>query len=261
MQIGPINWQTIHSQPLIAVPDCWKQCGGGFCCSNNHPDFQFRLMPKGGAGTVVIYLEDEYAWMRANGHVVCGEEHGAELPPMTFDFGGPAPLVLRHARCGYLGRCDGVVTKPLLCRSYPFIPVFDADGALEDVLTASIIDLTFQLKEKRRLCPLEDRQRLEATLAANPSLLEALRHPYIIFHTQAVLAFTTSYRERLQGWDKFARLSGPDFWQAWEMAYLGRQLVDREAVAAHLRRVHAELTARYGEFLRPFPDARGEAPQ
>jgi hypothetical protein len=255
MQIGPVNWQTIHSQPLIAVPDCWKLCGGGFCCSNSHPDFQFRLLPKGGAGTVVIYLEDEYAWMRANGHVVCGEERGGEVPPMTFDFGGPVPLVVRHSRCAYLGRCDGVVTKPLLCRSYPFIPVFDADGALADVLPASIIDLTFQLKEKRRLCPLEDRKRIEDALAANPALSAALRHPYIIFHTQAAQAFTASYTERLQAWDGFDSLSGPAFWQGWEMGYLRRQFVDRDVVAARLRQAYAELTARHGAFL----DASGKA--
>lgn len=249
MPINPVDWRTIHSRPLIAVPDCWKLCGNGFCCANSHADLQFRLLPRGGAGTVVIYLGDEYAWMRANGHVVCGEENGAAVPPTEFDFGGPGPLVLHHARCGYLGRCDGVVTKPLLCRSYPFIPVFDADGALEDVLPASIIDATFQLKEGRRLCPLEERDRLEKALEADPDLSAALRHPYIILHTQAAAAFMATYQERLLSWDGFQSLTGAAFWQAWEMAYLGRKLVDRDAVAAHLRHTYANLAARHGDFL------------
>jgi hypothetical protein len=249
MSIEPVDWETIHGRPLIAVPECWKLCGGGFCCSNSHPDFQFRLMPRGGAGTVVIYLEDEYAWMRANGHVVCGEEHGAAIEPMAFDFGGPGPLVLRHARCAYFGLCDGVVTKPLLCRAYPFIPVFGVDGGLDDVLPASIVDATFQIKERRRLCPLEERRRIEEALEADPALSAVLRHPYIVLHTQAAAAFFRSYRERLLAWDKFERLSGPAFWQAWEMAWLGRQLVDREAVADHLRHVYASLAGRHGEFL------------
>lgn len=248
MAAGPVDWQTIHSRPLIAVPDCWKLCGGGFCCSNNHPDFQFRLMPKGGAGTVVIYIEDEYAWMKANGHVICGEENGAEITPMVFDFGGPKPLMLRTARCGYLGMCNGVITKPLLCRTYPFLPVFGVDGALEDVLPASIIDATFMLKGGKQLCPLDERQRFEAALTADPELAAALRHPSLIFHTQAAAAFWASYQRGLAAWDGFNTLSGPAFWQAWEMQYLGRRLVDGEAVAAHLRTVHAALTERYGEF-------------
>jgi hypothetical protein len=249
MPIEPVDWQTIHSRPLIAVPDCWKLCGGGFCCSNSHPDFQFRLMPRGGAGTVIIYLEDEYDWMRANGHIVCGEESGAAVPAFEFDFGGPRPLVLRHARCGYLGHCAGVITKPLLCRAYPFMPVFGVDGELEDVLPASIIDATFQMKEGRRPCPIDDRKRIEAALENDAELSAALRHPYIVFHTQAAAAFMASYRERLLAWDGFERLSGLAFWQAWEMAYLARRFVDREVVATHLREVYGVLAARHGEFL------------
>jgi hypothetical protein len=249
MRIGPIDWRTIHSRPLIAVPDCWKLCGGGFCCSNSHPDFQFRLIPQSGSGTVVIYLDDEYAWLRANGHVVCGEEDGEVISAFELDFGAPRPLILHHARCGYLGRCTGAITKPLLCRAYPFLPVFGLDGQLEDVLPASIIDATLQMRNGNRPCPIDDRKRLEAALENDPALLAALQHPYIIFHTQAAAAFLASYREHVLSWDGFQRLSGPEFWQAWEMAYLGRRLVNRDIVAARLLNVYEALAARHGEFL------------
>jgi hypothetical protein len=248
MRIGPVDWAVIHNRPLISVPDCWKLCGGGFCCSNNHPDFQFRLMPRGGAGTVVIYLQDEYRWLRANGHAICGEEDGAEITAFEFGFGGPWPLVLRHARCSYLGRCNGVITKPLLCRAYPFIPVFGVDGGLEDVLPASIIDATFQMKEGRRPCPIDDRRRIEAAVQNDRALGAALRHPYIILHTQAAAAFMASYRDRLQAWEAFQNLSGPAFWQAWELAYLAGRLVDRKAVAARVLAVYKALAAHYGDF-------------
>ena len=255
MPIGPVDWQSIHSRPLIAVPGCWQLCGGGVCCSSSQSDFLFRLIPKSSSGTVVVYLEDEYAWMRANGHVVCGEEDGAEAPPFEFDFGGRRPLVLRHMRCGYLGRCDGVITKPLLCRSYPFLPVFGLNGELENVLPASITDITLQMKEDRHPCPLNERKRLEAALAGDPVLHDALRHPYIVFHTQAAAAFLASYRERLLAWEYFHRLSGPEFWQAWEIAYLGRRLVDRDAVAARILGVYEALAARHGDFLGAGPGA------
>lgn len=244
MPIGPVDWQTIHSRPLVAVPECWTKCGGGFCCSNDHPDFQFRLMPKGGQGTTILYLEDEYLWLKANGHVICGEENGATIAPMVFDYGGPRPLVLRHAPCAYLGRCNGKVTKPLLCRTYPAIPVFGLDGRLETTVPASIIDATFQLKDGRPLCPLPDSATTDA-LEKDPALAAALAHPRLILHTQAVRAFIESYRQRLQAWEGFS-LSGPAFWQAWELAYLGRRLVDRERVAAHVLRTFAALAERTG---------------
>jgi hypothetical protein len=250
MPIGPVDWRTIHSRPLIAVPDCWKLCGGGFCCSGNHSDFRFRLMPQSGSGTVVIYLDDEYAWLRANGHIVCGEEADDVIPAFEFDFGGPYPLILHHARCSYLGRCVGAITKPLLCRAYPFLPVFGLDGQLEDVLPASIIDATLQMKDGHRPCPIDDRKRLEAALESDSILLAALQHPYIIFHTQAAAAFMASYREQLLSWEGLHCLSGPDFWQAWEMAYLGRRLANRDIVAARLLGIYEALAVRHGEFWR-----------
>lgn len=251
MSITPVDWPTIHGRSLIAVQDCWQRCGG-FCCSNQHPDFQFRLLPSGGKGTIVAYMEDEYAWMKANGHVVCGEETGKEIQPMLFDFGGPKPLAFLHAPCHHLGRCAGVCVKPLLCRSYPFIPVIGLDGGIEDLVPASIVDATFRLKEGRALCPLEDDpgpSLIYRALDDDPVLAAALRHPLIVLHTQAIGAFARSYRERLLAWEGFAALSGTAFWQAWELAYLRRQLVDRDQVAAHVLQVHETLVARHGNYL------------
>jgi hypothetical protein len=251
MAYRPVDWQILHERPLIAVDDCWKRCDG-FCCANSHPDFVFRLLPAGGKGTVVAYLEDEYAWMKASGRTVCGEEDGREIQPMVFDFGGPKPLVLRHAPCGHLGRCNDVCTKPLLCRTYPFLPVLGLDGAVAEVLPASIVDYTVRLKEGRDPCPLEadpGARLLHDALAGDAQLAAALAHPRLILATQAAKAFTESYAERFAAWNAKAALTGQAFWQAWEMQYLGRRLVDREAVAAHLRETHAALVARYGEYL------------
>ncbi len=248
----PVDWETIHSRPLISVPDCWRGCGGGFCCSGDHPDFQFRLLPAQGKGTVVVYLEDEYRWFKERGETICGEEDGREIARFAFDFGGPAPLVIRHAPCGYHGRCGGKVAKPLLCRIYPFIPVLNGDGEAEETLPASIIDATFRLKTGEAPCPLHvdpgDRLLREA-LAGEPELAKALAHPLIALYTQAARAFLDSYRERLQAWTSFRELSGPAFWQAWELAYLGGRLADGGAVAARVRAAHDALAARHGAFL------------
>ncbi|MEO5336045.1 MAG: hypothetical protein H7841_03980 [Magnetospirillum sp. WYHS-4] len=251
MSFEPVDWHTIHSRPLISVPDCWKGCGG-FCCSNSHPDFRFRLLPNGGQGTIVVYLDDEYAWLKANGHRICGEDEGKEIQPMIFDFGGPRPIMLRHVPCRHLGRCNELFTKPLLCRTYPFVPVIGVDGAIEEVVPAAILDATFELKEGLSLCPLNDAPGptlIREALAGDDALAQALRHPLIVLHTQGIKAFWDSYREKLLAWDGFGNLSGQAFWQAWELAYLGRRLVDRDKVAAHLRHVHGALVARHGDYL------------
>lgn len=251
MSIDPVDWATLHGHPLVAVADCWRRCNG-LCCSNAHPDLQFRLLPPGGSGTVVAYLEDEYQWMKAAGHVICGEENGTEIQPFRFEFGGPCPLVFRHAPCRHLGRCPGACVKPLLCRSYPYIPVIGLEGTVEDLVPASIIDAAFRVKEGRAFCPLEDDpgpNPIHAALAADPLLAKALAHPRLILYTQAAGAFARSFSTRMRAFEGFAGLSGTAFWQAWEMAYLRRQLVDREAIAAHVLRVHDALAARFGDFL------------
>ncbi|MBF0168941.1 MAG: hypothetical protein HQL45_15055 [Alphaproteobacteria bacterium] len=247
--MSAVDWATIHSRPLVSVPGCWRVCNG-FCCANNHPDMRFRLIPGGGKGTTVIYLEDEYQWLKANGHVICGEEKGGEIQLLSFDFGGPRPIQFRTAPCALMGQCNDICTKPLLCRTYPFLPVFGCDGEIEELLPASILDATLTLKEGRDPCPLaKDQALFLKALESEPELSRALRHPYLILVSQAVKAFMTSYQSRLKAWDGFNSLSGTAFWQGWEMQYLGRRLVDREAVAAHLRHIHADLSKRFGDVL------------
>ena len=58
-----------------------------------------------------------------------------------------------------------------------------------------------------------------------------------------------SYQSKLSAWEGFEKFNGPVFWQAWEMQYLGRRLVDRADVANHLQDVHRKLAARYGDYL------------
>jgi hypothetical protein len=104
------------------------------------------------------------------------------------------------------------------------------------------------MKEGRRPCPIDDRKRIEAALQNDEALGAALRHPYIILHTQAAAAFMASYRSRLRASEAFQNLSGPAFWQAWELAYLAGRLVDRNAITAHVLAVYKALAAHYGGF-------------
>jgi hypothetical protein len=251
MHSESMDWRAIHGRPLISVPDCWKGCGQGFCCSNSHPDLQFQFLPASGAGTVVLYLEEEYAWIKAQGRRACGDGDGREPAQFHFDFGGPGPLRLRHAPCTRRGDCADLV-KPLLCRTYPFLPVLGLDGRLEEVLPASIIDETLRLKTGVSPCPLQEDPGpalLRQALEREPELAAALAHPRLILYTRALRAFLESYRERLAAWAPFAQLEGPAFWKAWELAYLGGRLADREAVARAAREAYAALAARHGEFL------------
>lgn len=246
----PPDWEAIRSARFLFEDGCWHTCGGGFCCSNGHPDFRFQLIPL--RGTTLLYMEDEYLHLAAHGAVPERAHHGMPPGRIELDFGGPRPLTLVQTPCRLLGLCDGVIDKPLLCRLYPFVPVLDAAGALEDLVPASIFDLTFALRGPPTPCTVAAKKAAYlARWRAHPEALDLLRHPYVMLHLQAARHFQAVYAEGLAANAKLAGLEGPSFWSAWELQYLGGRLVDGDELRSRVRASYDALVVRFGEFLAP----------
>lgn len=240
-------WERIQSENFVFESGCWKTCSG-FCCSNGHPDFNFRLMPMK-SGTTILYMGPEYRWMRKNGKVL-KDHSGREIAAQrTFDFGGPKPLSFFHATCNLLGQCDGVVDKPFLCKIYPFFPILSLDGILEDIYPSSIFELTFELKKTPTPCTvssktkayLDEWQKKQATL-------ESLKHPTIIFYLRSAKHFMDNYSKQFQTNAKLATLSGKAFWEAWEMEYLSGKLIGAPELKEVILRDYNAIVERYGQF-------------
>src|SRR5579862_1509839 len=111
--VQPVRWDLIHDETFVFEDQCWSTCNGGFCCNHKHPDFHFQLLPTHGA--TIIYLEDEYRWLTTHGKAPTRDNLGVEPNVFAFDFGGPRPLSLVQMTCRLLGKCQGVIDKPLLC--------------------------------------------------------------------------------------------------------------------------------------------------
>jgi len=249
---APVPWEAIHAQDFIYEDQCWTSCNGGFCCSNNHPDFAFQLIPTN--GTTIIYLEDEYEWLSRHGTVPGPHNMGSVPNSLTFEFGAPRPLSLLQLPCHLLGLCKGVIDKPLLCKLYPMLPILAADGTLEDVSPASIFDLTMAIKGIQTPCTIVAKRAVYlARWRSAVSPLKALRHPYLILYLRAAKHFADIYTEKLRGSAKLQDLSGKDFWKIWELQYLSGQLIDTDELARRVRTTYDELVARYGAFLENTP--------
>jgi len=248
--LEPIAWERIHSQSFLFEDRCWTTCNGGFCCSNNHPDFQFQLIPT--RGTTIIYLEEEYEWLSRHGTVPGPHTTGAVPNTLSFDFGGPRPLSIIHIPCHLLGLCQGVIDKPLLCKIYPMLPILGIDGELDDIYPASIFELTMGLIGAPTPCTIAAKRKHYFDSWKNaPERLEALRHPYLIFHLQAARHYSDIYRVQLEANAKLRGLTGKDFWKRWELQYLSGQLIDTDLLAERIRGSYDALVGRYGEFLMP----------
>jgi|GEM_PF-6382978 len=130
-------WRDIEAIAFIKQHGCWNDCGGGRCCSNNIPELDFKFIHKN--GTNIIYMDGEWNYLSHHGLVP-----SSSIQTHSLDFGGPQPLRIHQARCSLLGLCEGKLSKPLLCRTYPYVPQMDEAGNLLGLLPGSIFDLTAQ---------------------------------------------------------------------------------------------------------------------
>ena len=246
--VGPVDWEKLHQQPFLYEDGCWTTCGGGFCCSNDHPDFSFNFIPM--QGTTIIYMEDEYRYLKSIGKVP--ELRVAGEAPMEFvvSLGDGKELKLLHTTCRLLGRCDGVFQKPLLCRLYPVLPVFDVAGTLEEVIPGSIFDLTFDLIASPTPCTVHGRSgEYLRQWTAKPELIDSLRHPYIMLYLRVAKIFSEAYRAGLSGNQRLTKLKGKSFWSRWELSYLTGKLADSQRITSEAATAYRELRTHYGEFL------------
>ena len=96
---------------------CWTTCNGGFCCSNNHPDFDFDFMTTN--GTDIIYLPREYKWQHEKKKTFLNQMH---IRPSVFEFKLETFSVgFIYNRCTLLGLCKGVIDKPMLSSTHLFL--------------------------------------------------------------------------------------------------------------------------------------------
>jgi len=245
---APVPWSTIHGKAFVSESNCWTTCGGGFCCSNNNPDYQFQLIPT--HGTTLIYLEQEYQWLVRHGTAPGPDNLGTVPNVLTFDFGGPQPLTLVQMPCHLLGKCTGIIDKPLLCKLYPMLPILDIDGNLETIYPASVFDLTVEVRGFKTPCKvLDKRKEYFAKWQASGSDLECLRHPCLILYFQAAKHFADVYSEKLRSNEVLKGLTGKAFWKTWELQYLAGELLDTGLLAQRICSSYERLCGRHGRFL------------
>ena len=241
-------WSRIQNLDFVNVPACWTSCDGGRCCSNNFPDFNFRLLPT--EGTTILYLEQEYDFLKAEGKTFESKRDASPAQLLDLDYGGPRPLRIVQAHCGLMGRCAGVIAKPLLCKLYPFLPVMNADGEIEDLAPASIFDLTAE--EFGVLLPCGVRESAKSILERwrkDGAVREVFQHPYILFHLMAASAFIENYRWSIRSNGHLSRFRGAEFWTNWELQYLGGRLLDVDSLKKSIADIYRVVVERHGLFL------------
>ncbi len=236
-----IDWTSVRAFLPVYESECWLTCNGGFCCSNNHPDFSFRFITK--EGTDIIYLPLEFEFMQRHHKVPSQPKKVMEL-----EFAPGHSVALVTFPCKHLGLCHGIIDKPLLCRMYPFIPVFDPSGEFDHLVEGSVFDVTFAAIGKASPCTVRlAGERYSRFYAALPDT-SPLRHPYFIFYSRVVLHLANALRAGVTASQKLAGLSGKDFWKTWEFMYLAGMLFDWDILKASIRNDYQAVRAAFPDF-------------
>ena len=201
---------------------------------------------QGGYYAPIIYLGDEYEWMQKEGLV----PDGLRTREIHFEFGGPKPLKLIVVDCKLKGHCDGCMTKPLHCRIYPFIPIFEVDGQLSDIYPGSVFDLTFLQREGKTPCTVWHRRRDNCMQSwQSSSAIDPLRHPLLMFYFAAYKCLADNYLSMLSKNPDLKILNGAEFWSRWEILYLGRRLFEAHILKESVHKIYMEFNKTYGDFL------------
>lgn len=238
-----IDWNEINKSSYIYEEGCWTTCNGGFCCKHDHPDFNFRLIPKN--GTMLLYMKNEYQYLSNEGKV-------SSTPGQTIalDFGGPSDLELISVPCKLLGLCNGVIDKPLLCKLYPFIPIISNQGEVVDLSLSSIFDLTFQIMNWPSPCTVQmtKKQSYLKKYQDDKKLIQYLYNPSIMFYLHSAKSFIEVYTEGLMAHSELRAMSGKEFWSEWELAYLSGDLVNKDLLISKILGNYKNLRNHFGEF-------------
>ena len=189
-------------------------------------------------------MPEEYNYFQKIGAVPNSNPQSISLP-INKNFN----LELIHVPCTLMGLCEGVLSKPLLCRLYPFLPLLNKDYELEGLSRATIYDLTFDAIQSPSPCTVQSKEKLYLEKWRNSTdCLLPLHHPYIVLYLQAAKYFSQNYLKKLQQSEKLRGKTGKDFWRAWEFEYLSGELLDVEALTDSISSVFNQLQDKYGVF-------------
>jgi len=241
------NWADIHAREYVDAPGCWKTCGGGFCCSNNHPDFDFKLLPT--HGTTIVFMPQEYLWVRDHGRLLQPATPADKPRQLSFKVDEATTCSMVYMPCRLLGLCAGKIDKPLLCKVYPFIPVPAYGNTRERAVPASVFEATFEAMGWPTPCSVHrQREPHEARVLADAARSGQLSDAYVQFYLRLAGALYENYVAKLLANTGLVAKRGPEFWRAWEFAYLSGALIDRASLREKALTILAGLKAEYDGF-------------
>ena len=229
--------ETIYATDLVYVPDCWKLCGDAHCCNFARHKSKFRVMARTHSQEIPL-LPGEFEYMNSKGWLAQFGDfvHNVvkyELPSVTLR---TESIISRRPNCA----CDHA-TRPLICRLYPLMPVFDLAGRCIGTERLGIYEELEDLAQQVTACELRSLpfEQMTDFLTITTALGSV---PTFLYYLEAYRLTKAHVRERV------AAAMGEDrnAFATFEALFRRRRAVDHSFLKPQLETLYQTFASRFG---------------
>jgi hypothetical protein len=232
------GFDKIYSLDLTYVPDCWKLCGDAHCCNFSRYKSRFKLILKR-AYQELMLLPGEYEYLSSKGWL----EQFAPFEYRKIEFPIRAGTIKMESIISRKPNCACAhATRPVICRLYPLLPVFDVAGHVTAVESFTIYETLEKIENLPSACKIESLPftQFNTFLDLTNEIAGNIEHLFYI------MAYRIAKNHVTANLVKQKNLTGKDAFIAFEQAFMRRQLIDKPVLQAELDALADQFIAHYG---------------
>lgn len=237
-----INWQEIYDKEFVFFNECYKTCDG-YCCKNFNQE-NFQMLPKNIVSLPLLKSEFEH-------YCKVGGISNLTLPPkeQKYTLKNGKNIEIVYLSCDCNGLCTPHQNRPLICKIYPYFPIFNNQGKLESFEYSSLFDVFYNVKNHPCTLINSHKEELERQLIENVKILG--KYPLLIFIFKVLKILIENLREYININD-LSTLNPNEkkkFFAKFEWAILSAKAWKKDKVKDEIQEIYDDLARKYGEFL------------
>lgn len=231
-------FDKIYQTDLVYRKDCWQLCGDAHCCSFSRHKARFRRMAKTHFQELLL-LPGELGYLRQKGWL---KQFGDFEHRVTRYALGQGTLTIesvisQRPNCA----CDHD-TRPVICRLYPLLPVYDINGVIVGTEPLAIYDELERVDHLAPACQLTAMPFGEL----NKFLMiasEISKSPRLLFY---MMAYRIAKTHVVSGLQSSIGTNCQSVFTCFEVAYLRNRLIDHTRLRSELQSLARAFREKFG---------------
>ncbi len=230
-------FDEIYATDLRYVADCWTHCGDAHCCSFARYKSYFQVIGKAPSHELLL-LPGEYEYLTQRGWLEQFGDFTHTVSEFALSRGKVRLELISSRRHGCV--CDQD-TRPVVCRLYPLLPIYDVSGKLSGTEPLSIYE---ELEDLQRLAPV-----CKVTSIPFSELQKFLKIATALSNDPVALFYMMAYRLAKQHVKNRLAAARADtevsIFLLFEKKLLSGSLIDAKSLASQLDALATEFQKHY----------------